>query len=63
LHHEEEDDEAHPSMPSERRGMVCSGGAMVRWVVAVGFPPFVCSQRKGKKWRVVAGGGVDGKRG
>jgi hypothetical protein len=30
LYPDEEDDEAHPPVPSERRGMVCSGGAMAR---------------------------------
>jgi hypothetical protein len=39
-HQEVEDDEAHPPVPSERWGMVCSGGAMVRWVVALGFLVF-----------------------
>jgi hypothetical protein len=35
LHVDEEDDEAHPKVPSKRRGMVCSNGAMVRTVVVV----------------------------
>jgi hypothetical protein len=30
LYPDEEDDEAHPPVPSKRRGMVCSGGAMAR---------------------------------
>jgi hypothetical protein len=41
-HQEVEDDEAHPPVPSERRGMMCNGGAMTMSVVAVGFSPW-CS--------------------
>jgi hypothetical protein len=51
LHTEEEDDEMHPKLPSERRGKVCSSGAMVRWVVAVGVSPSFPFVEVKKRWR------------
>jgi hypothetical protein len=36
-HPEVEDDEAHPMVASAWRGVVCSGGGVVEWVVTVGF--------------------------
>ena len=38
-HEDGEDDEAHPLVPSERRGMVCRGGAMARWRRCCGVSP------------------------
>jgi hypothetical protein len=53
LHGDEEDDEADLLVPSVRRGVVCSGGAMVGGGGTVGFLPLVCLQRKKRKvsWR------------
>jgi hypothetical protein len=42
---ENKDIEAHLSVPSERRGVVCGGGAMVRTVEAVGV--FSVREEKG----------------
>jgi hypothetical protein len=58
-----EEREAKLVVVSVWRGAVCNGGAMVKRMVAVGFLVFVSSQRKEKRWRHVAGGGVEGKRG
>jgi hypothetical protein len=55
LHVDEEDDEAHPPMPSERRGTQWSGDAMVRLVVAVGFLLFRFSHREEKRERMEGG--------
>ncbi|KAK1680963.1 hypothetical protein QYE76_041811 [Lolium multiflorum] len=60
-----EDDEAHPPVPSEQRGMVCSGGAMARSCRCCGGSFLLCcSQRREEKrgWRKVGGGGgMEGK--
>jgi hypothetical protein len=62
---DDEDDEAHPSVPSERRGEVWSGDTMVRTVVPVGFllSLFPCVKKKkveGETEEVVAAGGERG---
>jgi hypothetical protein len=44
---ENKDIKAHLPVPSERRGVVCGGGAMVRMVVAV-FLRFVHGEKKEK---------------
>jgi hypothetical protein len=48
LHTEKEEDEAHLMVPSERRGELGSGGAMVRMVVAVFLRLF--TERKRGRW-------------
>jgi hypothetical protein len=58
LQEDGEDDEAHLPVPSERRGVVCSGGAMVSTVVAEawGFL-FVLFTEKKRTGREVAARG------
>jgi hypothetical protein len=51
LNQVEEEDEAHPPVPSERRGMVRGGGTMVRTVVAVGVSPLCLFREEGEKGR------------
>jgi hypothetical protein len=64
---EKEESKAVLLVVSDRRGEVCSAGAMVRTVVAVGFSHvWLLTEReeKGEKgWRELGGGGVDGRGG
>jgi hypothetical protein len=57
LHTEKEEDEAHLMVPSERRGELGSGGAMVRMVMAV-FSSFVHREEKRKVGRRGDSGGA-----
>jgi hypothetical protein len=57
LHIDEEDNEAHPPVPSERRGVVYSGGAMVGGGGTMRFPLGLVHREKkkngewGRRWR------------
>jgi hypothetical protein len=57
LHHGIEGDEAVVAVPSERRGMLWSGGAMARrWCCGVVLLSLLTEKREKNGWRKVGGG-------